>query len=114
VRAIVLGEVPDANTPTSVAADDLALIRVYDDVVCWAAMVVAALYYSCSGFPNLDCAVLGARDHPLALAVEGDAGNVSCVALKHKKRIWIRRLDIEEFDGVVTGSGEEALVGGNA
>lgn len=77
-------------------------------------MVVAALNGAAAGLPDLDGAVLGARDHPLALAVEGDAGDVARVALESEQRVRIGRLDVEELDGVVAGGGQEALIGRDA
>lgn len=112
--AAVLGEIPDPDAAGPVAADDLALVRVDDDVVRGAAVVVAALDGAAAGLPDLDGAVLGARDHPLALAVEGDAGDVARVALECEQGVRVGRLDVEELDRVVAGGGEEALVGRDA
>jgi hypothetical protein len=114
VRARVLGQVPDAHAAGAVAANDLALVGVDDDVVGGAAVVVAALYGAGARLPDLDGAVLGAGDHPLALAVEGDAGDVARVTLKGEERVGVGRLDVVELDGVVAGGGEEALVRGDA
>lgn len=114
VGAAVLGEVPDPDAAGAVAADDLALVGVYDDVVGGAAVVVAALDGAAAGLPDLDGAVLGARDHPLALAVEGDAGDVARVALEGEQRVRVGRFDVEELDRVVARGGEEALVGRDA
>lgn len=58
VGAAVLGEVPDPHAAGPVAADDLALVGVYDDVVGGAAVVVAALDGAAAGLPDLDGAVL--------------------------------------------------------
>lgn len=112
--AAVLGEIPDPDAARPVAADDLALVRVYYDVVRGAAVVVAALDGAAAGLPDLDGAVLGARDHPLALAVEGDASDVARVALEGEQGVRVGRLDVEELDRVVAGGGEEALVGRDA
>ena len=109
--AVVLGEVPDPDAAGPVAADDLALVGVYDDVVGGGAVVVAALDGAAARLPDLDGAVLGARDHPLALAVEGDARDVARVALEGEQRVRVGGLDVEELDGVVARRGEEALVG---
>lgn len=111
VGAAVLGKVPDPDAAGPVAADDLALVGVYDDVVGGAAVVVAALDGAAAGLPDLDGAVLGARDHPLALAVEGDPGDVAGVALEGEQGVRVGGLDVEELDRVVAGGGEEALVG---
>lgn len=112
--AVILGQVPDADAAPAVAADDLALVRVDDDVVGGGAVVVAPLYGAAARLPDLDGAVLGARHHPLALAVEGDAGDVARVALEREQRVRVRRLDVVELDRVVAGRGQEPLVGRDA
>lgn len=95
MRAVVLGQIPYANAASAVAADDLALVGMYDDVVGRAAVVVAALYRAAARLPDLYCAIFRARHHPLALAVEGDACDVARVALEDEQWIRIRRLDVE-------------------
>lgn len=80
----ILGKVPDADVSRSVAADNLALIRVYHDVVDRAAVGVAPLDISRACLPDFDSAILRARDHPLALTVERHACNVARVALKRQ------------------------------
>jgi len=110
VGAVVLGQVPHAYAAVAVAADDLALVGVDDDVVGGAAVVVAPLYGPAPRLPYLDGAVLGARHHPLALAVEGYARDVARVALEDEQRVRVGGFDIEELDRVVAGRGEEALV----
>lgn len=112
--AIVLGQVPHANAAAAIAADDFALVGVNHDIVDGAAVVVAALDGAAARLPNLDGAVFGARDHPLALAVERDARDVARVALKGEEGVRVGRLDVEELDRVVAGGREEALVGRDA
>lgn len=85
----------------------------YHDIVDSAAVVVAALDGATACFPNLDGAILGACDHPLALAVECDARDVARVALEGQQGVGIGRFDVEELDGMVAGGREEALVGGD-
>lgn len=114
VAAAVLGQIPDLDAAGAVAADDLALVGVDDDVVGGAAVAVAALDGAGARLPDLDGAVLGAGDHPLALAVEGDARDIARVALEGQQRVGVGALDVEELDGVVAGGGEEALVGRDA
>ena len=82
MRALVLAQVPDADCTGAVAADKLALVRVDDDVIDGGTVVVVALDRAGPDVPDLDRAVLGARDHPLALAVEGDGGHVGRVTLE--------------------------------
>lgn len=83
-------------------------------VVGRALVVVAPLDGAGPGLPDLDGAVLRARDHPLALAVEGDAGDVAGMALERQQRVRVGGLDVVELDSVVARGGEEALVGGDA
>ena len=80
--AVILGQVPNADAAVAVAADDLALVGVDDNVVCGAAVIVAALDDAAARLPDLDRAVLGASDHPLPLTVKGDAGDVARMALE--------------------------------
>lgn len=110
----ILGQVPDADVAGAVAADNLALVGVDGDIIGRAAVAVAALDGAGARLPDLDGAVLGARHHPLALAVEGDAGDVARVALKRQQRARVGRLDVVELDGLVAGGGEVALVGRDA
>lgn len=114
MTAAVLSQVPDLDTSRAVATDDLALVGVNDDVIGRASVVVTALDGACASLPDLDGAVLGARDHPLALAVERDARDVARVALERQQRVGVGALDVEQLDGVVAGRGEEALVGRDA
>lgn len=109
--AVVFGQVPDAYATTAVAADNLALVGMNDNIVDGGAVVVAALNGGRSRVPNLDGTVLGARNHPLAFAMKRNTRNVVGVALKYEKRIGVCRLNVKELDGVVAGDGEEALIG---
>lgn len=109
--AVVCRKIPHADAAAPVAGDDLALVWMDDYIVDWRAMVVAALDGAAAGFPDLDGAVLRARHHPLALAVECDASDVAGVALEGEERVGVCRLDVEELDGVVAGGGKEALIG---
>jgi hypothetical protein len=114
VTALVLAEVPDAHVAPAVAANELALVRMDDYIIHRCAVRVVALDAACARVPYLDSAVLGARYHPLALAVERNAGDVGRVAFEGQDGIGICGLDLVELDGVVAGGGEEALVGGDA
>jgi hypothetical protein len=82
VRALVLAQVPDADGASAVTADELALVRVDDDVIDGGAVVVVALNGAGADVPYLDGAVLGACNHPLALAMESDGSDVGRVALE--------------------------------
>jgi hypothetical protein len=85
-----------------------------DYIVDGDAVGVVALDIAAARVPDLDGAVLGARDQPLGLAVKGDARDVGRVAVEGQDRIRIRRLDVIELDGVVARGGEVALVGRDA
>lgn len=110
VAAVVLRQVPNANTASAIAADDLALVGVDHDIVDRAAVVVTALDVATSGLPNLDGAILGRGDHPLALAVEGHARDVARVTLEGEKGVGVGRFDVVQLDRVMAGGGEVALV----
>lgn len=111
MAAIIFRQIPDADTTAPVTADDLALIGMDDDIVGRAAMIVAALDCARTRFPDLHGAILGGGHHPLALAVERDAGDVAGVALECQQRVGVRALDVEELDGVVAGGRKKAFVG---
>lgn len=86
MRTCILGEVPYPNAASTVAANDLALVRVYDHVVGRGAMAIASLDSAGSGFPYLHRSVFRTCDHPLPFAVESDPRNVSRVAFKNENR----------------------------
>lgn len=114
MRALVLAQVPDTHVSSAVTADQLALVRVDDHVVDGHAVGVVALHAARARIPDLDGAIFGARHHPFALAMEGNAGDVGRMALKGEDRVWVRRLDLIELDRVVAGRSEEAFVGRDA
>lgn len=114
MRASVLGQIPQSDASGAVAADDLSLIRVDNNVVCRRSVVVASLDGSGTGFPDLDGSVLRACYHPLALAVEGHAGHVAGVALEGHEGLRVCGTNVKEFDIAVAGSGEVSLVRGYA
>ena len=76
MRAFVLAEVPDAHVAAAVAADELALVRVDDDVVDRHAVGVVALDIATARVPDLDGPVFRRRNEPFGLAVERDACDV--------------------------------------
>ncbi|KAJ8106163.1 hypothetical protein OPT61_g9722 [Boeremia exigua] len=114
VAALVLAEVPDAHIAAAVAADQLALVGVDDDVVDGDAVGIVALDIATAGVPNLDRAVLARGDQPLGLAVEGDACDVAGVAIEGQDRVGVGRLDVVKLHRVVTSSGEVPFVGRDA
>lgn len=111
---VIFRQIPNSHTPRAITADNLPLIRVNHNVIRWTSMVIAPLNGARPRFPDLDRSILGARDHPLALAVERDAGDVTRMSLEGQKRVRVGGLDVVELDVVVAGGGEEALVGGDA
>ena len=78
------------------------------------AVRVAPLYRAASRLPDLDCAILGACDHPFSFAVKCDASNVAGMAFESEKRVRVRGFYVVELDCVVAGGGEETLVRGYA
>ena len=80
----VLGEVPQPDAPGAIAADDFALVRVDDNIIRRGPVVIATLDGAGSRLPDLHGAVLGARHHPLALAVKRDACDVPGVTFEDK------------------------------
>ena len=111
MSTLVLAQVPDTDVPPSVAADQLPLVWVDDDIVDRNSMRVVALDTGGTSIPDLDRAVFGARDHPFALTVEGHAGDVSGVALESENGVRIRGFEVIKLDVLVSRSGEIALVG---
>lgn len=114
MRACVLGQVPKPDAPCSVAANDLALVRVDYHVVGRGAMVIAPLYCASPCLPDLDGAVFGACHHPFSLAVKGDACDVAGVTLKDKMWCRVGIPDFKELNCVVAGGSKISLVGGDA
>lgn len=110
MRAAVLSQVPDSDTPTMVTADDLALVRVDNHIVDRRVVVVAALNSASASFPDLHSSILGASNHPLSLTVECNAGDVAGVTFKCQDRVRVRGLDVVKLDTVVACSGKKTLV----
>jgi hypothetical protein len=65
-----------------------------DDIVDGSSVDVIALQTARACIPDLDSAVLGAGDHPLAFAMECDTGDVVGVALECHHRVGVCRLNI--------------------
>jgi hypothetical protein len=114
VATLVLTQIPHAHGARAVAADQLALVWVYDNVVDGTAVVVVSLHAATPRVPDLDCAVLGRCNHPLALAVEGNARDIAGVALKGEHGGRVGGLDVVKLDCVVPRGGEVTLVGRDA
>lgn len=114
VGARVFGQIPYPYAAGPVATDDLALVRMDDDVIGRRAVAVAALDGARPRFPDLDRPVLRARHHPFALAVERHARDVARVALERQQRVRVGRLDVIKLHRVVPGRSEKAFVGRDA
>lgn len=84
-----------------------------DYIVDGGTVDIVTLQTSSASIPDLDRAIFGAGDHPLALTVKGDTSDVVGVTLEGHHGIGVGGLDVEELDIVVTCSGEKALVGGD-
>ena len=112
--AFVLAQIPYPHIPTSITANELALIGVYHDIVNGAAVRVIALHRSLPRIPYLHGAVFRTRDHPFPLAMKGDARDIAMVALEGQEGSWVRRADVVELDLFTTRGGEKTLVGGDA
>ena len=114
MRALVLAQIPYSDVTAAIARDELPLVRMNNDVIDRMAVVVIALDNRGPRVPDLDSAILGAGHHPLALAVKSDAGDIPRVAFESQDVVGIGGADVVEFDVLVAGCGEPALVGGYA
>lgn len=110
MRAVVLGEVPDSDATSTIAADDLSLVWMDNYIIDWTAVVVAALNRATAGLPDLHCSIFGASNHPFAFAVECNACDVAGMTLEGQERVWVSGFDIVEFDAVVTCSRKETFI----
>lgn len=89
MRAVVLRKIPDPNTSTTIATDNLALVGVNDYIVDRATVGIASLNGSASSLPDLHGAILRAGDHPLSLAVKRDSSDVASMSFESEKRIRV-------------------------
>lgn len=122
--ALVFAQIPDTNVATAVTRDQLALIWMNDnivdgghmgeDVLDGSSMSVIPLNAARPRIPYLDRSVLGAGDHPFALAMESNTGHIARMAIKTDDRAWVCRSDIVELDVMVSGRGQIAFVGRDA
>ena len=106
MRALVLREVPDADVAAAVAGDELALVRVDDDVVDGGAVGVVALDVAGAGVPDFDCAWEERVSVEVVEVSEAGAGGVpssELVTWKQKVRMSARisRLGIFQY-GLLT------------
>lgn len=112
MRALVLSQVPDPHITAAIATDELALVRVDDNVVDReaAGVGVVPLHRCRARIPDLDRTVLGAGDEPFALAMPAHARHVARVALEREHRVRVRVLDVVQLDRVTARRGQEALI----
>jgi hypothetical protein len=89
VRAVILGQVPDTNTASTIAADDFTLIGMNYYIIDWAAMTVASLNGTASSLPNLDSSIFRACNHPLSFAMESNTSDISCMTFEGEERIGV-------------------------
>jgi len=60
-----------------------------DNIINGSLVDIVALKTARARVPNLDGAILGAGDHPLALTVEGDTSYIVRVAIKSHDRVGV-------------------------
>ena len=91
VGTLVFAQVPDSNIAALIAADQLSLVGVNDNVIdaTVLSMIVVALFAAGACVPDLDSAILRAGNHPFAFAVEADTSDVALVTLEGKHRVWV-------------------------
>lgn len=111
MTTLILSQIPDPDIAAPIATNQLALIWMNDYIIDRDAVCIIPLYIATPSVPNLDGAVLGRRDKPLGLAVEGDAGDVASVSIEGKDCVGIGRLDVVELYRMMAGGGEVAFVG---
>lgn len=114
VRAIILCQVPNSNTPTLVAANDFALVWVNDYIIDRCSMGITALHSATPSLPDFDCAILRACTHPLSLAVKLNACDIACMTFERKERVGVGGFYIVKLYRMISSSREEALIRGNA
>lgn len=112
--ADTFAEVPDTDHTGTVTANELALVGMDDHIVDRSPMDVVALETAGASIPDLDSTILGAGDHPLALAVEGNSSDIVGVTVEGHHRVGVGGFDIIQLDIVMTGGGQVALVRGDA
>ncbi len=112
MRTLVLAQIPDTHVAATITTDELALVRMDDNIINREAtgVRVVALHRGRTRVPDLDRAVLGARDEPLALAVPAHARHVGIVPLELEHRVRVRVLDVVQLHRQSTGRGQKALV----
>lgn len=106
----VLAKIPDSYVTSSIAANELPLVGMNNNIIDRSSVGIVALHIAGSRIPDLHGAIFRAGHHPLALAVKCNAGDVVSVTLKSEDGRWIRGLNVIKFDGMVTRGGKVAFV----
>lgn len=114
MRALVLAQIPHPDVAAAITRDELSLVGMDNDVVDGVIVIVIALNTSSLGVPDLDGAVLRAGHHPLALTMKSNAGDIRGVSVKSQNWVRVGGTDVVEFDVLVAGRSEPALVRGYA
>lgn len=114
MSANTLAQIPDTDHSGVVTADELALVGVDNNIVDGGTVDIVALEATGTCIPDLHGSILGASDHPFALAVEGNTGDIVRVTLESNHRVRVGRLDVEQLDIVMAGGREESLVRSDA
>src|SRR5690349_19625356 len=109
VAALVLAQIPDAHIAATVTADQLALVRMNDDIIDWHAVGVVPLHVATPCVPDLDRAVLATGHQPFRLAMERNAGDIASVSVESENRVGVCGFDVVQLDRVVSGGREVAL-----
>ena len=110
MTALVLRKIPNSDTAISVAADELALIRVYDHIVHRTSMPVVPLHSRTLCVPDLDRPVLRGRYHPFCVAVEANASDVASMSFECENRVRIVTFARVELDVLASSGSDESLV----
>lgn len=110
MAALILCKIPYPDATIPVAADKLALIRMYDHIVHRTSMPVVPLHSGTLCIPDLDRPVLGRRDHPFCVAVKANTSDIASVSLERENRSWIVTLTRVELDVLASGGSDKSLV----
>ncbi len=87
--AIVLSQVPDTNTSSTITANNLALVGMNDHIVDRAAVRVASLNGTTSSLPDLDKAIFRACDHPFSFTVKCDTRDIASMTFEGEDRVGV-------------------------
>lgn len=114
MRTIVLSKIPYSDGSRTITTNNLALIRMYNNIVHRTPMIITPLNASLPRLPDLDRPIFRTGNHPFALAMKSDAGDVVGVAFEGEDWIRICGFNIVELHVGVGGGSEETLIGRDA